>query len=70
MSEEQLNAYRLTSMEEPGDERLRQIMCEVAEEARISNALADNEYFKEIVEEAENGKAEWASRIEELDQNI
>ena len=34
MSEEQMNSYRLTSMEEPGDERMAQIMREVAEAAR------------------------------------
>ncbi len=36
MSEEQMNSYRLTSMEEPGDERMAQIMREVAEDARES----------------------------------
>lgn len=40
MSEEQMNSYRLTSMEEPGDERMAQIMREVAEEARESNRRA------------------------------
>lgn len=40
MSEEQMNSYRLTSMEEPGDERLAQIMREVAEEARKSTRRA------------------------------
>ena len=40
MSEEQMNSYRLTSMEEPGDERLAQIMREVAEDARESNRRA------------------------------
>ena len=30
MSEEQMNNYRLTSMEEAGDERMAQIMREVA----------------------------------------
>lgn len=34
MSEEQMNSYRLTSLEEPGDERMAQLMREVAEEAR------------------------------------
>lgn len=34
MSEAEMNNYRLTSMEEPGDERMAQIMREVAEEAR------------------------------------
>ena len=36
MSEEQMNSYRLTSMEEQGDERMAQIMREVAEDARES----------------------------------
>ncbi|MCC8113518.1 MAG: hypothetical protein LIP03_05890 [Bacteroidales bacterium] len=34
MTEEEMNSYRLTSMEEPGDKRMEQIMREVAEEAR------------------------------------
>ena len=36
MSEAEMNSYRLTSMEKPGDERMAQIMREVAEEARES----------------------------------
>lgn len=40
MSEEQMNSYRLTSMEEPGDERMAQIMHEVAEDARESTRRA------------------------------
>ncbi len=36
MSEIEMNSYRLTSMEEPGDERMAQIMREVAEDARKS----------------------------------
>lgn len=31
MSEAEMNSYRLTSMEEPGDERMAQIMREVAD---------------------------------------
>lgn len=40
MSEAEMNSYRLTSMEEPGDERLAQIMREVAEDARESSRRA------------------------------
>ncbi len=40
MSEEEMNSYRLTSMEEPGDERMAQIMREVAEDARESTRRA------------------------------
>ncbi len=35
-----MNNYRLTSMEEPGDERMAQIMREVGEEARASTRRA------------------------------
>ena len=35
-----MNSHRLTSMEEPGDERLAQIMREVAEDARESSRRA------------------------------
>ena len=35
-----MNSYRLTSMEEPGDERMAQIMREVADEARKSTHRA------------------------------
>ncbi|MDE6642734.1 MAG: hypothetical protein K2K27_01370 [Muribaculaceae bacterium] len=40
MSEEHMNSYRLTSMEEPGDERMAQIMREVAEDSRESTRRA------------------------------
>ena len=40
MSEAEMNSYRLTSQEEPGDERMAQIMREVAEDARESTRLA------------------------------
>lgn len=40
MSEAEMNSYRLTSMEEPGDERMAQIMREVAEDARESTRHA------------------------------
>lgn len=48
MTEKELNAYRLTSMEEPTDEMLSAIMKEAAEEATTSTNKALAEYFKEI----------------------
>lgn len=42
MSEEQMNSYRLTSMEETGDERMAQIMREVAEDTRAVAAVQLN----------------------------
>lgn len=43
-----MNAYRLTSMEEPTDEMLSTIMKEAAEEATTSTNKALADYFKEI----------------------
>ena len=48
MSEKEINAYRLTSMEEPTDEMLAYIMHEVAEEANRKYDEAIDRYFKEI----------------------
>lgn len=50
MSEKEINAYRLTSLEEPTDEMLSYIMREVAEEARQTNEEALEHYFNEIKE--------------------
>lgn len=48
MSEKEINAYRLTSMEEPTDEMLSYIMREVAEEVRQTNEEAEARFFQQI----------------------
>lgn len=48
MSDLELNAYRLTSMEEPTDEMLHAIMKEAAEEATASTNKALADYFEEM----------------------
>lgn len=48
MSNQELNDYRLTSMEEPTDEMLSTIMKEAAEEATASTNKALADFFKEI----------------------
>lgn len=48
MSEKELNAYRLTSMEEPTDEMLSAIMREAAEEATARWKAAEQRFFQEI----------------------
>lgn len=66
MSEEQMNSYRLTSMDEPGDERLAQIMREVAEDARASSRRAADRVAAGIAAAAEEARA----RIEETIKNL
>lgn len=61
MSEDQMNSYRLTSIEEPGDERIAQIMCEVAEDARESTRRAAERVAAGIEVAAQEARA----RVEE-----
>lgn len=50
MSEKEINAYRLTSLEEPTDEMLSYIMKEVAKEAKAKYDKAIEHFFDEIKE--------------------
>lgn len=43
-----INSYRLTSLEDPPEEFLAQIMKEAAEDARIENEKATKRFFEEI----------------------
>ena len=47
-----IDTYKLTSMEEPTDEVLSQLMREAAEDARISNEEATKRYFHQMMAEA------------------
>ena len=48
MPPQTIDNYRLTSLEEPTDEMLAQVMHEAAEEARESNRVATERFFEEI----------------------
>ena len=61
MSEEQMNSYRLTSMEEPGDDRMDQIMREVAEDARQSTRRA----AERVAASIESATLEARAKVEE-----
>ena len=43
-----MNSYRFVSGQEPSDEMLSQLMCEVAEEAVERRKRADDEYFSQM----------------------
>jgi len=43
-----IDIYKLTSMEEPSDEVLSQLMKEAAEDAREANIEATNRFFDEL----------------------
>lgn len=66
MSEAEMDSYRLTSMEEPGDERLAQIMREVAEEARESSRRAAAKVASGIETAAIDARARVAKTLKQL----
>lgn len=61
MSEAEMNSYRLTTMEEPGAERMAQIMRKVAEDARESTRQA----AKSVAARIEAASHEARARVEE-----
>lgn len=66
MSVTEMNNYRLTSMEEPGDERLAQIMREVAEEARKTNSEAKARINAGIIKAISESRNKWSEKINRL----
>ncbi len=52
MTPQTIDNYRLTSMEEPSDEVLAQLMREAAEEAKRTNREATTRFFEEIKQAA------------------
>ncbi len=52
MTPQPIDNYRLTSLEEPTEEMLAQLMREAAEEARESNRVATERFFEEIKQAA------------------
>ena len=57
---ETINSYRLTSLEEPTDDMLHQIMSEAAEDARRKGDAAHKRYFdlirKDIIAQIQFGQ--------------
>ena len=66
MSEAEMNSYRLTSMEEPGDERMAQIMREVAEDARKSTCRAAERVAAGIEAATQAAQEKWGDAINRI----
>ena len=54
-----IDTYRLTSMEEPSDAVLSQLMKEAAEEAKRTNEEATTRFFEQMREDAQKISATW-----------
>ena len=59
MTPQTIDNYRLTSMEEPSDELLAQLMHEAAEEARQKKAEATARFFGQLRQDAQKIAATW-----------
>ncbi len=54
-----IDTYKLTSLEEPSDEVLSQLMKEAAEEAKRTNDEATSRYFEQLEVETQNICVAW-----------
>ena len=54
-----IDTYKLTSMEEPTDEMLSQLMHEAAEEARQKRAEATARFFGQLKKDAQKITVTW-----------
>lgn len=54
-----INSYRLTSLEEPPEEYLAQIMREAAKDAFIRQEEATKKYFEELQQNILKSKEQW-----------
>ncbi|MBD5198912.1 MAG: hypothetical protein HDS83_00785 [Bacteroidales bacterium] len=65
-----MNNYRLTSMEELGDERMAQIMREVAEDARESSRRAAQRVALGIEAATKVAQDKWGEAINRIKDDI
>ena len=54
-----IDTYRWTSMEEPSDAVLSQLMREAAEDARRTNDEATNRFFEQMLQDAQKIPTVW-----------
>jgi len=59
MTPQTIDNYRLTSLEEPSDEVLAQLMHEAAEEASRTNREATARFFNQLKQDAAKITATW-----------
>lgn len=60
MSEKKMQSYRLTSIEEPTDAMLTQLMKEAAEDAKKKSDEAHRKFFQEINDDINSHLAAWS----------
>lgn len=63
MTKQTIDTYKLTSLEEPSDEVLSQLMREVAEEAKRKGEEANRRFFENMMAQAKVEIQEWNRRF-------
>ena len=64
MSKQTIDTYKLTSMEEPSDEILSQLMKEVAEEAKQKGEEANRRFFADLKVYCKQVRQDWNRRYQ------
>lgn len=62
MSKQTIDTYKLTSLEEPSDEILSQLMKEVAEEAKRKGDEANRKFFAGLASQMNREMQDWNRR--------
>lgn len=62
MSKQTIDTYKLTSMEEPSEEILSQLMEEVAEDAKHKGEEAERRFFDGLAARAKEELQDWNRR--------
>ena len=66
MSDKEMNSYRFGTGQEPTDEMLKQVMKEVAEEARESSKKAADAHFEQMRRNIAIKREKWAKQINQV----
>ena len=66
MTKQTIDTYKLTSLEEPSDEILSQLMREVAEEAKRKGEEANRRFFENMMAQAKVEIQEWNKKYDQM----
>lgn len=69
MAKQTIDTYKLTSLEEPSDEILSQLMREVAEEAKRKGEEANRRFFEKIAIQAKAEFEDWNRKYGQMNQS-
>ena len=69
MSSPEIDAYRFTSLEDPTDEMLDQIMSDMIEKVKIKDQKANERYFQQMKEDGIALMKKYEEKLKEFEKN-